>query len=98
MRSISLVTMVFLPGTFFAVSLGGFESDEYLTNNLTQTVFSMTFFDWQGQNGGTRVSSYLWIYIVVTVIFTAITIGLWYFFVIFRRSGRKAGDEEIEML
>ncbi|KAF9701379.1 hypothetical protein EKO04_001039 [Ascochyta lentis] len=80
MRSISLVTMVFLPGTFFA------------------TVFSMTFFDWHDQNGGTRVSSYLWVYIVVTVFFTAITIGLWYFFVIFRRTGRKTGDEENEVL
>ncbi|KAF2030942.1 hypothetical protein EK21DRAFT_48425, partial [Setomelanomma holmii] len=76
MRSISLVTMVFLPGTFFA------------------TVFSMTFFDWSGNGGKTRVSSYLWIYVVVTVISTAITIGLWYFFVISRRAGRTTNDEE----
>ncbi|KAF2823103.1 hypothetical protein CC86DRAFT_76131 [Ophiobolus disseminans] len=76
MRSISLVTMVFLPGTFFA------------------TVFSMTFFDWFDDEGKTRVSSYLWIYVVVTIVFTAITIGLWYFFVIFRRTGEGKGDEE----
>jgi hypothetical protein len=76
MKSISLVTMVFLPGTFFA------------------TVFSMTFFDWFGYGGKAQVSGYLWIYVVVTVFFTAITIGLWYYFVIFRRSGRKISDEE----
>ncbi|KAH7091633.1 hypothetical protein FB567DRAFT_278455 [Paraphoma chrysanthemicola] len=76
MRSISLVTMVFLPGTFFA------------------TVFSMTFFDWFDDSGKTRVSSYLWIYVVVTVFFTGITIGLWYFFVMSRRTGRFKGDEE----
>ncbi|KAH7345787.1 hypothetical protein BKA66DRAFT_23185 [Pyrenochaeta sp. MPI-SDFR-AT-0127] len=76
MRSISLVTMVFLPGTFFA------------------TVFSMTFFDWFNEEGKTRVSSYLWIYVIVTVFFTAITIGLWYFFVMSRRAGRSKSDEE----
>ncbi|KAH4265087.1 hypothetical protein HBH64_008030 [Parastagonospora nodorum] len=78
MRSISLVTMVFLPGTFFA------------------TVFSMTFFDWNGDDGKTLVSKYLWIYVVVTVFFTAITVGLWYFFVIFRRS-RPVKSDEVEM-
>ncbi|KAH3919719.1 hypothetical protein HBH56_017900 [Parastagonospora nodorum] len=76
MRSISLVTMVFLPGTFFA------------------TVFSMTFFDWNDDKGKALVSKYLWIYVVVTVFFTAITIGLWYFFVMFRRSGPVKSDEE----
>ncbi|KAF2134965.1 hypothetical protein P153DRAFT_362675 [Dothidotthia symphoricarpi CBS 119687] len=77
MRSISLVTMVFLPGTFFA------------------TVFSMTFFDWFGDDGETQISSYVWVYVVVTVFFTTITIGLWYFFVIFRRTNRVVNDEEM---
>ncbi|KAH7128293.1 hypothetical protein B0J11DRAFT_578520 [Dendryphion nanum] len=79
MRSISLVTMVFLPGTFFA------------------TVFSMTFFDWKSEEDQ-MVSSYLWIYIVVTLFFTAITLGCWYFFVIFRRSVKKQDDEESMIL
>jgi hypothetical protein len=54
----------------------------------------MTFFDWFGAGGTTRISSYLWIYVVVTVFFTTVTIGLWYYFVIARRSGRKLSDEE----
>jgi hypothetical protein len=54
----------------------------------------MTFFDWSGDKGKARVSSYLWIYVVVTVFFTAITIGLWYFFVMFRPSGAVKEDEE----
>lgn len=54
----------------------------------------MTFFDWFDDDGKTRVSSYLWIYVVVTIVFTAVTIGLWYFFVLFRRNGWAAGDEE----
>lgn len=64
------------------------------TDLTTQTVFSMTFFDWSGSNGKTQVSSYLWVYIVVTVVFTALTIGLWYYFVIHRRTSRKPIEEE----
>jgi uncharacterized membrane protein YeiB len=54
----------------------------------------MTFFNWFDDSGKTRVSSYLWIYVVVTVIFTGVTIGLWYFFVMSRRAGRAKGDDE----
>ncbi|KAF2274430.1 uncharacterized protein EI97DRAFT_435263 [Westerdykella ornata] len=74
MRSIALVTMVFLPGTFFA------------------TVFSMTFFDWFGEGGKTRVSSYLWIYILITLIFTLVTVGCWYFFVFYRQRYQASKD------
>jgi ABC-type multidrug transport system permease subunit len=54
----------------------------------------MTFFNWSSDSGKARVSSYLWIYVVVTICFTAITIGLWYFFVMFRRNGAARSDEE----
>jgi len=54
----------------------------------------MTFFDWNDDKGKALVSKYLWIYVVVTVFFTAITIGLWYFFVMFRRSRPVKSDEE----
>jgi heme/copper-type cytochrome/quinol oxidase subunit 2 len=54
----------------------------------------MTFFDWYDEDGKTRVSSYIWIYVVVTAVFTAITIGLWYFFVLFRRPKASTSDEE----
>jgi len=54
----------------------------------------MTFFDWFDDDGKTRVSSYIWIYVVVTTLFTAITIGLWYFFVLFRRTNPSKTDEE----
>ncbi|CAI6287394.1 unnamed protein product [Periconia digitata] len=72
MKSISLVTMIFLPGTFFA------------------TVFSMTFFDWSDPMGESHVSSHLWVYVVITITFTATTLGLWYYFVMYRRSRRRA--------
>ncbi|KAF2687628.1 hypothetical protein K458DRAFT_484890 [Lentithecium fluviatile CBS 122367] len=78
MRSIALVTMVFLPGTFFA------------------TVFSMTFFDWFTDDGKARVSHYLWVYFLITVVFTCVTVGSWYFFVVHRRK-RGSGEEGFEV-
>ncbi|KEZ45114.1 hypothetical protein SAPIO_CDS2547 [Scedosporium apiospermum] len=71
MRSIALVTMIFLPGTFFA------------------SVFSMTFFDWNGSGDGNIVSGYLWIYIVIVFIFTVVTLGCWWYFGVHRRLRRR---------
>ncbi|KAF3004729.1 hypothetical protein E8E14_008971 [Neopestalotiopsis sp. 37M] len=80
MRSIALVTMVFLPGTFFA------------------GMFSMTFFNWSSDNGEPIVSEYFWVYVVFTIVCTLLTVGLWYYFNIFRRSRRRPRDlEELEM-
>ncbi|KAF2477888.1 uncharacterized protein BDR25DRAFT_250230 [Lindgomyces ingoldianus] len=74
MRSIALVTMIFLPGTFFA------------------SMFSMTFFNWSNQPGTQTVSTYLWVYVLITISFTALTIGLWYYIVVFRHSRGKRKD------
>ncbi|KAF2635192.1 hypothetical protein P280DRAFT_523289 [Massarina eburnea CBS 473.64] len=77
MRSIALVTMIFLPGTFFA------------------SMFSMTFFNWSDDPESTYVSKYLWIYILITVMFTALTIGVWYYVVVLRpKKQRNNKDEE----
>lgn len=53
----------------------------------------MDFFNWGGAHGE-KVSSYLWVYVVITVFFTSITLGLWYYFVIYRQSASKLVDEE----
>ncbi|KAF7535420.1 hypothetical protein G7054_g5368 [Neopestalotiopsis clavispora] len=76
MRSIALVTMVFLPGTFFA------------------GMFSMTFFNWSNDDGEPIVSQYFWVYVLVTVVCTLLTVGLWYYFNISRRSLRRSPDVE----
>ncbi|KAK7953831.1 hypothetical protein PG996_014718 [Apiospora saccharicola] len=62
MRSIAVLTMAFLPGTFVA------------------TVFSMTFFDWQG-SAESILSPYIWIFVAVTVVLTALTLAIWRFWV-----------------
>ncbi|KAI0539473.1 hypothetical protein GGR58DRAFT_464433 [Xylaria digitata] len=66
MRTIALVTMVFLPGTFFA------------------TIFSMTFFNWQAEDGESTVSSFFWVYIAFSVVSTAATLLAYYYFVTIR--------------
>ncbi|KAI0448674.1 hypothetical protein F5B21DRAFT_496765 [Xylaria acuta] len=67
MRTIALVTMVFLPGTFFA------------------TVFSMTFFNWQAEDGESTVSSLFWIYVAFSIVSTVATLLVYYYFVTMRR-------------
>lgn len=61
----------------------------------------MTFFNWSGPNGKPEVSSYVWVYVVIAVAFTVLTIGLWWYFVIYRQhqaTRRFIDEEEMELL
>ncbi|KAF4967205.1 hypothetical protein FSARC_5212 [Fusarium sarcochroum] len=71
MRSIALVTMIFLPGTFFA------------------SIFSMGFFEWDGIDGAVAVSRYFWIYVVLAVGFTVLTVGVWWYLGVYRYSRHR---------
>jgi hypothetical protein len=93
MKSIALVTMIFLPGTFFAVSIN-VNKHSGVDANLGQSMFSMTFFDWSGSDGSPMVSTYVWIYILATILFTSVTIGAWYYIAIFRYRYREKKDIE----
>jgi hypothetical protein len=68
------------------------------TNRLNyvwdQTVFSTGFFNWFGDTEKKRVSNYVWIYFVITIGFTAATIGSWYYWVILRP--RRRAKKELE--
>lgn len=110
MRSISLVTMVFLPGTFFAVCKphGQDPLPEMFAQTLTQvqSFFSMTFFNWNGDDNDVQpgtskptVSGYLWIYVVVSAVFTLLTVGSWWCFSICRRKPKQSDfDDEEKVL
>ena len=58
----------------------------------------MSFFNWgegEGEGGGRSVvSGYFWIYVVVTLCFTLLTIGPWYYFNVYRRTHhqRRVGE------
>ncbi|KAJ0108555.1 hypothetical protein J7T55_002159 [Diaporthe amygdali] len=62
MRSIAMLTMIFLPATFVA------------------SLFSMSFFDWNPDQGKKILSPYIWMYVVLTAGLTGLTLTLWYFF------------------
>lgn len=51
----------------------------------------MTFFDWKSDSGGVVVSKYVWIYVLIAVLLTLLTVGSWYYFSIFRPK-RLAND------
>ena len=58
-------------------------------------MFSMTFFNWGGGEAEGLVSGYFWIYVVVTVCFTLLTIGPWYYFNVYRQRRRlRRPDKE----
>lgn len=78
MRSIAVLTMIYLPGTWLA------------------GVFSMTFFEWNTDNGSPHVSRYIWIYMVATFILTTITVGCWYYLIVLRPKGVGRCDDEDE--
>ncbi len=50
----------------------------FLPGAYLASVFSMTFFDFQAEQGKPTVSSQFWIYWVVTVPITAFIVGFWY--------------------
>lgn len=60
MKTIAVLTMVFLPGTAIA------------------SIFSMSMFDWSANDGTTLASKWLWVYFVVAMPATAITLLAWW--------------------
>lgn len=77
MKTIAIVTMIFLPRAYVAASKN-IESSrtELRINALVKTRFSMTMFNWQAQNGQV-LSSHFWIYWAVTVPVTLLVLLVW---------------------
>ena len=78
MKIIADVTIYFLPATFAAVCLPRFSVVILLRPNRVQTVFSSPFFNFQAQERERVVSWWIWLYIVVAVILTALIRFVWY--------------------
>lgn len=75
MKSIALLTMVFLPATFFSVCIVTLIIFSAVLTQL-QAFFSTTFFNF-GENGWIA-SNRLWIYWVITVPATVVVVIAWY--------------------
>lgn len=85
MRSISTLTMVFLPATFVAVSFrcqpGSVDlRNTFLLIQIYQTVFSMTLFNWSPEQDQEVMSPWFWVYAVITIALTLMTWGAWFFY------------------
>lgn len=80
MHTITIVTMVFLPGTFTAVRpflYTTFDLEEQKAYSK-QTLFSSVAFR-AADSGKAEVTQWLWPFIGVTVALTAMVISSWYF-------------------
>ncbi|KAH6984188.1 hypothetical protein BKA56DRAFT_580639 [Ilyonectria sp. MPI-CAGE-AT-0026] len=78
MRSIALLTMIYLPVSAIAA------------------IFSMGIFDWS-PNSGPVVSKYIWIFVVLSVGLTVVTVLAWYFATHKKKKKDASAFEELGM-
>lgn len=78
MRTIAIVTLLFLPGTFSAVSSPPNQCSRLRLSLYLQTVFSQSFFGFSDDRKAMYVAPWLWLWAVVTVILTLIVIVTWW--------------------
>jgi hypothetical protein len=89
MRIIAAVTLIFLPGTFTAVSVANFSRIPGLSLHF-QTLFSSSFFNFQ-PHVHSHVSTWIWLYWTVTILLTVIVLSTWWFFA--RAQNKKTTEE-----
>jgi len=84
MKTLALVTTVFLPGTYIAVSWNFQDHQSLRSDWRYKTLFSMSMFDWSSSSKSTAqsdtpetVSRKFWIYWVVTIPLTLLVMVLW---------------------
>jgi len=67
------------------------------TDIAMQSMFSMTFFNWNSGSGSDNpiVSGNIWIYFLITVVFTVITLLLFWYFILSRQKSRRRPQEEL---
>ncbi|KAF7547218.1 hypothetical protein G7Z17_g7895 [Cylindrodendrum hubeiense] len=72
---------IFQQGDSNGIKIGNIDSQ----STFLAGIFSMSFFDWNsGSSGGVVVSKYVWIYVVIAVILTLLTVGVWYYLSVLR--------------
>lgn len=97
MRTVAIVTMTFLPATFVTVCTSNaiFHLGDFRAYSK-QTLFSMSFFDYSpGNNNGSEawfVSRKIWIYFLVAVPLTILTVAAWFLWQRWK-DGRREGME-----
>jgi hypothetical protein len=101
MKTLALITTVFLPGTYVAVCLCLSLFLRSMSANRVQTLFSMSMFSWSQASSDTSassiVSSRFWIYWVVTIPLTIFVIVCWRVWWLWQESAyQKAVDAAVQ--
>ena len=77
MRTIAVMSITFLPGTFVAVSVDIEHPPKKNTDLTRQSFFSMSMFNWQASGTEPVLSSRFWIYWAVTLPLTLLVLSVW---------------------
>jgi hypothetical protein len=90
-KTLGIFGALFLPGAF--VSVSAFLLMQLVSTNHHQSLFSMTFFNWQSHNANSSsyVSPLFWIYWAVSIPLTILVLG-WFF--LLERAWAKRIDED----
>lgn len=89
MKSIALLTMLFLPATFISVRLLLSYCRNLPSLTMSQAFFSITFFN-VGDDGKWSASKDIWIYFIITVPVTVASPLVWKWWVGRKRRARQA--------
>lgn len=84
MKTIAILTLVFLPGTYVAVCAFCNAASSYIIVLLQaaplihpQALFSMSMFNWQARDGEPVISSHIWVYFVIAIPLTILVVAVW---------------------
>lgn len=97
-RVVTVVTLIYLPASFVSVSMTAASWTARLTRG--QTVLGMNLFSFHDGDGNQNftISKQFWIFVVLAVPLTLLTVGSWFIFTRRRVLRRKLqrGDDPIE--
>jgi hypothetical protein len=98
MNAIAALTMVFLPGTFIAVSSSGFQDElnSGILTFVTQTILSAGSATGGGDNNGFESISVWWLWAAITVPLTLVVMSCWWLYKKRNDQGRPAPIAKVE--
>jgi hypothetical protein len=93
-RLVTIVTLLYLPASFVAVSVCQHQSRYHGLTSKLQSILGMNLFAFQSADSSNfQISKQFWIFIVLTVPLTLITVGSW---IVMARKRRRQRIKERE--
>lgn len=95
MKTIAVLTILFLPGTYISASSSCYLIfSSYSLANTKQTLFAMPLLNWEAKAGDSVMSSRFWIYWALTLPLTLTVVSIW--LVWLKREALLHGEEDKE--